>query len=672
MSDGRSKRKSKVVPFIGHLEKERQLNLEALVDKAKMLKPEGFENVDWNLNSWKITSGRLVKLTGRNTLSTALNFSYSPKRGGDDLVDEWSLVAKALVILRFHRKNQSAPNQRNFITSLSYIAYCANQVGSDLVKMTPEILDNACRLISEDYGDSTAYNLHKSVAEFAGHCDANRLCRILFKYKYSKMNRPTNTGGVSYKRLDDKTVLDSTMGEKIIDKEVYRVLGELYKNVPKDHKYRFYILVLTLLLCTGRRFSEISALPFQAELNKDNDGKEFLYYFPRKTTQGDAFTPKRKLYMPTQVLEIVRNVLKEINQLCGPARDTAAEMFRANDVDLRFLSEVPNKKRLYKDELIELGISPTVIDTTGWIRKNNLSKPDPEKVTTKQGIIPSHPLQYTKKAGVIAYCRQQLKDTSHDPVHIDQKGDKVYLKDLLLVRHLGLSSGYYAQWLATECTHSMMTTFLRYLPELAKEFTKKKLKVDFTSHHFRHSLNTLLDEGGLSDVMQTEWFGRANPNDTKAYQHMSREKRVLMLREDIKKGRIGGQLVEQINSVPVTVQDAILSARINAAQDVGTGMCIHHYSQTPCGRHLECSADCKDYLWIKDDEGRVDEMKRQYAFTSVARDEAEKRSKTAKPKKSVDWLLHNDKKLETLNQQLEANGVEYFNPVDFLAELNNG
>lgn len=176
----------------------------------------------------------------------------------------------------------------------------------------------------------------------------------------------------------------------------------------------------------------------------------------------------------------------------------------------------------------------------------------------------------------------------------------------------------------------------------------------------------------LSDLLQTEWFGRTNPRDTKAYQHTSREKRALMLREDIKKGLVGGQLAEQIKVVPVEVQDAILKARIQAVHDVGTGICIHNFSQTPCERHLQCSADCKDYVWAKDDKGRLDEQKRQYALTALARKKAEQQLDSTKPKKSADWLAHNDKKLKTLAAQLADNGVEHFDPEQYLHEVEHG
>ena len=125
----------------------------------------------------------------------------------------------------------------------------------------------------------------------------------------------------------------------------------------------------------------------------------------------------------------------------------------------------------------------------------------------------------------------------------------------------------------------MVTTFLRYLDDLVSKYASSSINSNFTSHHFRHTLNTLLDEGGLSDLLQTEWFGRKNPRDTKAYQHTSREKRALMLQEDIKKGRVGGHIVEKLKSIPITVHDAFLKAKVNAVRRIR--YLVHNFVQTP-------------------------------------------------------------------------------------------
>ena len=47
MTDGRSKRKAKIVPFVDRLERERNENLKSLVSKAKLMKLEGFESSEF-------------------------------------------------------------------------------------------------------------------------------------------------------------------------------------------------------------------------------------------------------------------------------------------------------------------------------------------------------------------------------------------------------------------------------------------------------------------------------------------------------------------------------------------------------------------------------------------------------------------------------------------------
>lgn len=665
MADKRSQRKASVVQFLTRLDKDRLANFSFLVKKAKSLNLEGFDFNVWDKSSWTITSGRLLKLSGKNVLQVTLNYYYAPTLGGTPLEGEWADLVKAILVLRFHRDQQSAPNQRNFITAVSYVAYEVVKHGQQLFQLTPEFLDLACSRLVKDYSDGAAYNMHKAICEFAAHCDANGLCNVLLHYKYSRMKRPENAGGIGQKRLDDPETLQ-TEGDKLVDPNVFKIIGELYLNVPKDHKYRFYVLVLSLIALLGRRFSEISALPLQ-DVNRDEQGRAFLKYFPRKQSQGDVFTPKRNLYLPTDVVSIVEPLISELKQLCSVARKTATEMHIAKGPDLSFIFDLPVDKRLYKDDLIKLGVSSTVLDTTGWIRKNGFASSDKEKLTS-QGKLPNSPFWFTSKEGLTEYCMRDFMPSSIEHIHIDQHGQKYYLKDLLIVKNTGFSSGFYARWVATPLTHSMFCTFLRYLPELAAEYASSSLDVDFTSHHFRHTLNTLLDEGGLSDLLQTEWFGRSNPRDTKAYQHTSREKRALLLRADIKAGKVGGRLTENIKILPVDIQDAVLAARVQAVHDVGTGICVHSFVQTPCARHLQCSADCDDYVWAKGDDGRKEELKRVYAITFIARKTAEEKTKDQKPKNSVDWLAHNDKKIKTLSRQMIDYGVEPFDPITYLEE----
>jgi len=665
MADKRSQRKARVVQFLSRLDVDRLKNSASLVERAKSLTLDGFDMTYWDNNEWIIKGGRLLKLTGKNVSKVTLNFHYALPLDKGALKDEWADLVKALIVLRFHRRNQTAPDQRNFIAAVSYVVCEMVNRGLRLFELTPEILDLACKSLTKNYSDGVAYNMHKAIGEFAAHCDANVLCNVLVDYKFSGMKRPENTGGFGHKRLDDQETL-LTENDKLIDPKVFKVIGELYLNVPVDHKYRFYVLVLSLMAMLGRRFSEIATIPNQ-EVSRDDQGRAFLKYFPRKASKGDVFTPMRNLYLPTETVAIVEPVIVELNQLCSAARKTATEMQMNRGPDLFFLFDYSDDKRFYKSDLEKLGISATTLDTLGWIRVNGFTFTDEAKLTS-QGKVPNYPFRFTTKLGIIAYCNKDFNPISIEPIHIDQNGQKYYLKDLLLVRHLGLSSGAYAHWVSTQLSHSMFTTFLRYFSQLASEYASSALEVDFTSHHFRHTLNTLLDEGGLSDLLQTEWFGRSNPRDTKAYQHTSREKKALMLRADIKEGLVGGRISEQVKKLPIDLKDAFLAARIHAVHDVGPGMCVHNFAQTQCERHLQCSADCNDYVWVKGDVGRKEELKREYAITFVARDTAEKRTASPKPKKSADWLVHNDKKLGVLTKQMTDYQIEPFDPIAYLEE----
>ncbi|MXE16431.1 integrase, partial [Escherichia coli] len=59
-------------------------------------------------------------------------------------------------------------------------------------------------------------------------------------------------------------------------------------------------------------------------------------------------------------------------------------------------------KKLYAADLTELGISHTVLGTTGWLRKQNLAWPD-HSALTKQGIKPANPIFFFFFSGMVDY-----------------------------------------------------------------------------------------------------------------------------------------------------------------------------------------------------------------------------------------------------------------------------
>lgn len=642
---------AKVAAFLNRLEQDRGANLALLVSKAQMLGMLGFEKIVWTEPSWMFTAGPLTVLSAKRSGKPRIYFRHAPSIGALPLQGDWEAVAKALFCLRVHRSNQKISNHQTFVTAISYISHCVDSNNRILSRLMPEDLDNACRLISQHYQESTAYNLHKAINEFAGHCDANQLCNVRFEYKYSGLKRPANAGAQSQRRLDAPENLERTSGDRIIDLEVFKLIGILYQNVPNDHKYRMYILMLVMLACMGRRYSEIATLPVQT-IEADSEGRKYLRYFLMKTSKGDSAHPIDKVWLPTEAISIVEDVLSELTDVTQAARSTAKEMRATGGPDLRWIEPYADNHRFYIADLEALGFSFNTLRPNGWLTKNGYTFPDPEKLTV-QGIRPAKPSRFTTKEGLMAYCRRSFDPRLNDPVRIATSNKIYYQENLFFIRYQGMSSGAVSVCVVTTVTHSMFATFLRdHLEPLAAEYCGSNVKSDFSSHDFRHTINTLLNDGGMSDFVQTKWFGRKYANDTKAYQHTSREKRALIHQEKIRQGRIGGVVADNYIKLPVDYKEAYLKAKITGVHELGTGICTRNLSQSPCPNHLECHAKCSDFSWEKDNDNKKTGIVRAYEIEIIQYENALKKSQSSRQGESHQWIAHSQKKIETLTSML--------------------
>ncbi|PPS24872.1 hypothetical protein BVY11_26225 [Pseudomonas amygdali pv. morsprunorum] len=642
---------AKVAAFLSRLDQDRATNLALLVSKAQMLDMLGFENIVWGAPSWIFTAGPMTLLSAKRSGSPGIYFRHAPKIGAHPLEGGWESAAKSLFCLRAHRSNQKISNHQSFVTAISYISQCVGGNNCLLSRMMPEDLDDACRLISEHYQESTAYNLHKAINEFAAHCDANQLCNVRFEYKYSGLKRPANAGGVSQTRLDAPQNLEQTSGDRIIDLEVFELIGMLYQNVPTGHKYRMYVLMLVMLACIGRRFSEIATLPVQV-VGVDAEGRRYLGYFLMKTSKGDNAHPIEKVWLPTDAVSIVEDVVSELTDITQAARSTAKVMRATGGPDLRWIEPYAEDHRFYIADLEALGFSFNVLRPTGWLTTNGHTFPDPDKLTS-QGRRPANPSRFTTKQGLIAYCRSTFDPRLNDPVRIATMNKTYYQENLFFIRYQGMSSGAVSVCVVTTVTHSMFATFLRdHLESLAATHCDNSLKPNFSSHKFRHTINTLLNDGGMSDFVQTKWFGRKYANDTKAYQHTSREKRALIYQEKIREGMIGGVVADNYMKLPVEHKEAYLKAKITGVHELGTGMCTRNLSQSPCPNHLECHAKCSDFSWEKDNDDKKAGIVRAFEIEVVQYENAMTKSQSNRQGESHQWMAHSQKKIETLTSML--------------------
>lgn len=643
----------KVVPFVSGLEIDRENNVRLLVERAKKIVPLGFEAVEWCASTWLVTDGPLSVSPGKRAGDASINFITPPKLGAKPFNGEWGDVIKALMMLGFHRKPTAMANIRKFVASAGCIAHFAGT--TPLRALTHEILDKACAEISALYSESTAYGMHKSIHEFADYCDSNYLCNSLLRYRYLAFKRPLSSNSREQRRLEDAES-EITKSEKMVSEKVLEAIGALFVDVPKDHNLRIYVVMLTFLAFLGRRFSELAMLPIQSFAPAPN-GELRIYTFPGKASSADEPDPLEAVYVPTEAEEVIKQCMEEFEYLSRSPRLTAQRMRISNGPDLTFIPNVSSMHRFYKQDLIDLGL-PNLLGLNGWARLNGFAFPDDARPNSA-GVVTGRVSYFTTKEGIVGYCRSHFDRRQVMPLKIASSGKKYFAEDMLLLRFLGTSSGAYAKWIAQPISHAQLTRFIRHdIKNLVKEYVGEGLQLQFTSHQFRHTLNTLLDEGGLSELMQTHWFNRSNPRDTKAYQHSSPQKKALIFREMIKLGEVGGPLADTYHQLPVHQRDAFLLARTRAIHDLGVGICSHSFAQSPCPKGVECHAECDEFSWIKGDEAAKEETVRLYKINVVQIETATQKYSSKRPGASEQWLDFLNKKKVVMQKQLADHGVD--------------
>lgn len=582
-------------------------NLQRLVEKTHERMSSLGAIHEWSQICWSLCP-ILFGLPGKHIQSVTLNFSLPPVFGSVPMTSAWADAARALFIARERESHTSISSHRTFVSVFGYIVMAAGR--RTLEQLTPSVLDQACQWIDRDCTAQEGYKRHNLVSEIARRCSENGLCRTdLTGYRYHGRTRPNDYGGASGRKLDDPVVV-SELPARNLAESTFKVLGELFTNVPRDHKYRIYLLIITLLVCFGRRLSEVTLLPKQ-ELVKRPSGYYFKY-LKLKAAQGSQQYELQDMPIISEVIPLVVAVLQELSECNADLYACAEEMCLTHGPDLRFLADVSEDEPLYYSQLIDLGL-PKSIFGTSWFRKNELIKRNP---ALKGGIEKNG---YLYKQDVERYCRTHYQERMTRPLYI-ANGRPFFIKDMLLLKKLGTSSGHYAPWIADTCTAACFDKFLLQLEALCVEFASSKLDQKFTSHDFRHTMNDALDRGGLPEVMQTEFFGRKNPVDTKAYHHTSPERRVLEVREMIRLGQLGGAIAERTMNLPEDKREAYVTSKVRAVHDLGIGMCFHAWQMGPCERHQQCDTGCNQLGWMKQPVAASDvfeELMRQAAHNLI-------------------------------------------------------
>lgn len=619
-----------------------EINSTALIAQAKQSAAYG--EIDWNSPVWNITSSEVL----RGHKQRELNLHFTQHRQGQrtgtetgepfDNTTRFSDLVKAIIRKRREIGGHCASTQYQIILGFRYLHEQLQDSDFDLTRLTRSHFDAAANAAKAREIEGSAYRRVQRLEEIARILDENGIVRVKLDWQCSWNRRPASLRT----RLDDLETTDTTAvgnrgDSKLPADGIIEAIAYLYHHIPKgDWADRIRVCLISLLVITGFRIGELLTLPARRVQTEDETGKKYIVYYPEKGA------PPQKKWLMTAGGKLAEAIIDEILDLTADARTMA-----------KWLSENPAMVYL---EGLDLR-APTV----------NVAKlPDVLGLKCgRRGALQFLRLRNVEVAGegvnaganTSSLIKALRAESYSGPVNIVRNtGEKLYLQDALTCAFVNAfdSTKPTLNYAVRPISEHQLSNFIRPKGRQVAAFERYGLRgpdgkvLRVKSHAFRHWLNDLLDRGGLSDLEQAVYFGRKNPKDNRAYQTKTPAERARKAREDLKAGSIKGPVAEAIGRLPVSRQEAVLAARVQAVHVVPGGLCFHQFSQSPCPNQMACTDGCGDFHWQTDDPLARRELEFEKSVLEVALDTASREAAEESWGASA-WLQHNTRKLEQVN-----------------------
>jgi hypothetical protein len=166
----------------------------------------------------------------------------------------------------------------------------------------------------------------------------------------------------------------------------------------------------------------------------------------------------------------------------------------------------------------------------------------------------------------------------------------------------------------------------------------------------RHFLNTLAQEGLLSQLDIARWSGRKNVGQNAAYDHTGGVQLGREMRRILEMDGMEGPIVDTVESLPPADRDAFLKGRFATAHFTSIGACVQDFSLAPCPSHGAC-AGCSEHLVVKGKPAHRAEAERLLDEHEAMLAQAQAETDEGTFNASV-WVAHNERMVDGLKKAL--------------------
>lgn len=603
------------------IERDCRTNMSALVEHARKLQVFG-PDVDFDAPIWDITSTRKLRPTSaqvRKLYFMTRGKGRASEDGREVMARPFGDLIRSIVVLReFARPFGSHTKVVDASKALYEVLRDQNY---DPAELTSEHFARAARLLEERMSRTSSYSQAGALVEIAKFLNDRALTKAIISFR-NPISREDDIGS----RIDDKA--RSRRAEKMASEEVIDAIIAMASMVTLDTDI-LRARIVELLFCAPWRINEVLNLSVDCIRTEKatSNGEPILDDSGQQVENfgiaygGSKGYPDSVKWIPTAMVDVAKKAIADITRITQPARDVAKWM--AQHPGRAFL---PPPWRLADPE------------TEVWSRDLpnllGVSNFNAGRLTLHTWRV--EPKERRKLPGQpgIPQCVYRLGDIEQKLLELQPKlpADaprplEEYL--LLLPLHFFHPVRNSFESIVTIFSDRHMRTFLTGSGYVKSVFERLDLRdeqgkpYNLRSHAVRHYLNTLAQEGGVSQLDIARWSGRKNLHQNSVYDHMSGMALAETTREVLKTGAVMGSVAETFKRLPPVERDEFLKARFATAHTTDLGMCFQDWTLAPCHKHGGC-ADCGEHLIIKGDSKHIARTQQMLQEQKAMLAEAEK------------------------------------------------
>lgn len=586
---------TEIIQFVPRAECDAKENLQGFVDLCRNHLTVFGANLEWDADIWDVTDFiSKTGIRGRLIFGFSNHDTAGVRSGATPMAQPFLAFAKGYMRYCFGVNKRESHSQK--MAALRALEKALTEHSPDetprLEKADAHAFNRAAQLVAEK-NPGSAYKTGIHLQRLAKFLAENRMTTVpLFWKNTIKRKRDLNI------RVGAQA--DDRRKAKLPSAAALEALPQAF-HLAQEPRDVIITAMAAIMLCSPDRISEVFRLPVNCEhWDRNAEGEEIygLRWWPSKGAD-----PMMK-WVVKSMEEVCREAVRRLRTQTDEAR-LIARWYEDHPGQIYL---VPELEHLRGREYLSSG---EVRDILGFSKlKGAIRWADERKLVAANQLSGAAKMFYFRdfEAAVLAML-------PHGWPVSDAKTGLRFSESLLVIPtnlfHPGrmtyrcmiekISTTMFNTQLGAGAEHDKSSVFSRM------GFTEPDgSPIKITSHQFRHYLNTLAQRKNLSQVSIALWSGRKDIQQNSAYDHVTAEETLELIRQADVSNAIG-PVAETLPSLPMSRKE-FLELKFPTVHTTEYGFCVHDWSLLPCQKHRAC-IDCTEHLCIKGDRAKTERVR---------------------------------------------------------------